>query len=53
MMFEHLNFVKTEAVQLINGQYPQSIRTYDRMEVQILKMADLMTRGILQQFNIF
>ena len=53
MMLEHLNFVKTEAVQLINGQYPQSIRTYDRMEVQILKMADLMTRGILQQFNIF
>jgi len=52
MMFEHLNLVKEEAVNLINKQYQKSIDTYDTMELQILKMADVMSHGLIKQFNI-
>ncbi len=52
-MYEHLGLVKTEALQLIEGKYEESINTYDKMEIQILEMADMMTAGILSQFNIY
>ncbi len=52
MMLQHLNFVKTEAVDLINKQYQKSIDTYDAMETHILNMADMMAQGIIKQFNI-
>ncbi|WP_152392411.1 LysM peptidoglycan-binding domain-containing protein [Paenibacillus guangzhouensis] len=50
MLHDHLGFVKDEAVQQLNQQYEQSIATYDKMEQQILDMADHFTRGMTQQF---
>ena len=50
MMHDHLGFVKEEAVQQLNKQYEQSIATYDKMEQQILEMADQYTQGIINQF---
>ncbi len=50
MLHEHLVLVKKEAVDMLQGQYEASIQTYDEMEVQILEMADEMTRGIVKQF---
>lgn len=52
MMFEHLGFVKKEAVDILNKDYQESIDTYDAMETQILQMADMMAYGIMKQFNI-
>ncbi|MGI6643936.1 MAG: acetylglutamate kinase [Bacillota bacterium] len=50
MLREHLALVKREAVEMLQGQYEASIQTYDEMEMQILTMADEMTRGIVKQF---
>lgn len=52
MLFEHLRLVEQEAIDLINSNFTTSTNTYDIMEEQILIMADIMTRGILQQFCI-
>lgn len=52
MLFEHLRLVEQEAIDLINSNFTTSTNTYDIMEEQILIMADLMIRGILQQFCI-
>lgn len=50
MLYEHLGFVKAEAVYMLEGNYAASIDTYDKMELQILEMADYMTCGIIRQF---
>lgn len=52
MLFEHLRLVEQEAIDLINSNFTTSTNTYDIMEEQILIVADLMIRGILQQFCI-
>lgn len=52
MMFDHLELVKMEAVELINKDFQKSVETYDTMESQILKMADMMSHGLIKQFNI-
>lgn len=50
MLYQHLGFVKTEATDLLAKDYPASIQTYDKLETQILKMADIMSEGIIRQF---
>lgn len=50
MLFQHLDFVKTEAVYMINKDYKASIETYDKLEIQGLEMADVMSEGIIKQF---
>jgi len=50
MFHEHLDLVKEEAVTQLNQQYEQSVVTYDRMEQQILGMADHFSQGIIRQF---
>lgn len=50
MLHEHLAFVKAEAVDMLNKDYQKSIDTYDKMEMQILQMADVMANGIIAQF---
>jgi len=48
----HLDLVKQEAVDLINEDYEGSIETYDRAEQEALMMADVLTQGIIRQFQI-
>ncbi len=52
MLDEHLKLTKTEAVDLISKQYAKSINTYDEIEKQALRMADLMFEGISKQFGL-
>lgn len=52
MLDEHLKLTENEAVQVLNGEYKQSITTFDMIYNQALKMADEMTRGISKQFKI-
>ncbi|WIV12666.1 acetylglutamate kinase [Proteiniborus sp. MB09-C3] len=53
MLHEHLAFVKAEAVYMLNKEYQKSIDTYDKMEIQILQMADMMAKGIICQFACY
>lgn len=51
MMYRtHLGLVKEEAVILLTGNYQEEGSIYDKLETQALKMADVMTQGIIQQF---
>lgn len=50
MLFEHLEFVSTEATTLINGEYQANVDLYDALEHQALEMADMMSEGIIEQF---
>lgn len=50
MMYQHLDLVKSEAVQLLTGKYEESIATFDEIEKQALMMADVMQQGIVKQF---
>ena len=50
MLFEHLGYVKSIAVNMINGNYAASVRVSDDYEAQILEMAEMMSQGIIRQF---
>ena len=39
-----------EAVAQLTGDYPASVRAYDRVEREILAMADMLSMGIILQF---
>lgn len=41
---------KTEAVNMLTRDYAAGIATYDEIEKQALKMADVMAAGIIRQF---
>lgn len=51
MLYEHLGLVKQEATDMLTGKYAESIATYDMIEMQALAMADMMTYGIVRQFQ--
>jgi hypothetical protein len=50
MLHEHLALTKSEAVAILTGNYAEGIRLYDEIEKQALKMADVMSKGIVKQF---
>jgi hypothetical protein len=50
MMHEHLNLTLTEATDQLQGRYSASVADYDRVQGQILKMADMLSDGIARQF---
>lgn len=50
MMREHLDLTLAEAVDQLQGHYPQSVADYDKVHEAILKMADMLSSGIIQQF---
>jgi hypothetical protein len=52
MMHTHLALVKAIAVNMLTGQYDESIAAYDRNELHTLDMADVMAAGVIRQFDI-
>ncbi|OAA92404.1 acetylglutamate kinase [Clostridium ljungdahlii] len=50
MLHEHLKLTKSEAIDILTGNYAGSIKLYDEIEKQALKMADVMSKGIVKQF---
>ncbi|WP_230077380.1 acetylglutamate kinase [Brevibacillus sedimenti] len=50
MMDEHLRLLSSEVTSRIAGNYAENIALSDRIESQALETADVMTRGIIQQF---
>ena len=50
MMKEHLDLTLAEAVNQLQGKYPESVADYDKVHVSILHMADMLSGGIIQQF---
>lgn len=50
MLYQHLSLTKSEAVDILTGDYAAGIAVYDEIEKQALMMADVMTAGIVRQF---
>lgn len=50
MLHKHLELTKSEAVDILTGNYAEGIKLYDEIEEQALKMADVMAKGIAKQF---
>ena len=50
MMHRHLKLTTDEAVAELSGRYPASIAAYDRVEREILGMAEMLSTGIIKQF---
>lgn len=52
LMFDHLRMTEDEAVELLTSQYERSIEEYDHIQAEALKMADVMSCGMIRQFCI-
>lgn len=50
MMYKHLDLTKSEAGAVISRKYEDSIKLFDEIQSQALKMADTFTEGLLKQF---
>ena len=50
MMKRHLDLTLQEAAQQLGGDYAGSVATYDKVETEILHMADMLSAGIVAQF---
>ncbi|MBX4201128.1 glycosyltransferase [Candidatus Parcubacteria bacterium] len=50
MMRDHLNLVKQEAVDVLGKKWPASVTDYDKIHDQTMKMADMLSDGIIKQF---
>jgi hypothetical protein len=50
MMREHLDNTLAEAVDHLQGNWSADVADYDKVHVQILQMADMLTDGIVAQF---
>jgi hypothetical protein len=50
MMHKHLDLTLEEALARLQGQYAADIAAFDRVQAEILQMADALTAGIIAQF---
>ncbi len=50
MLYDHLNMIEHEAVQILTNQFAESIIQYNKIEDEALRMADAMAYGIFKQF---
>ena len=50
MMREHLDLTLTEAVNQLQGRYAESVADYDKVHDAMLRMADMLSNGIISQF---
>jgi hypothetical protein len=50
MFFEHLALTTREAVLILQGDYKESIAVFDKIELEALEMADIISAGIVRQF---
>lgn len=50
MLYEHIALTKDESIDRINKYYAADILIYDKIQTQVMKMADIMSEGIIRQF---
>ncbi|WP_231506383.1 acetylglutamate kinase [Paenibacillus sp. UNC451MF] len=50
MMYEHLRLLSDEVATRFAGNYQQNVALGDQIESQALGMADVMMKGVIQQF---
>jgi hypothetical protein len=50
MMREHLDLTAAELVAHLQKDWAADVAAYDKVETQILKMAEMLTAGIAKQF---
>lgn len=50
MMHDHLKLTTDEALARLHGDWGADVRAYDAVHDQILRMADMLTIGIIKQF---
>jgi hypothetical protein len=51
IMYDHLDLIKAEANYILKNKYQESIKIFDKIQNQALKMADMYTEGIMKQFQ--
>jgi hypothetical protein len=52
LLYDHLSMTEKEAVSYLSGNYDESVKQYDNIENEALKMADYMSCGIINQFKV-
>jgi hypothetical protein len=50
-MKDHLDLSEAEAVARLQGKWAEDVSAYDRVHVQILRMADMLSDGIIGRFS--
>ena len=50
MMHEHLDVTTTEVIARLHGDWAADVKAYDSIHEQILRMADMLSAGIISQF---
>lgn len=52
LLYDHLKMTENEATLELKGQYEDSVKQYDAIQDEAIKMANYMANGIIRQFKI-